>query len=70
MYFSLESVDVISNHIMSLYGAKMFAFIKNEKKLDINLERETADGATFIHTSVPGVSQIGGVNYENMYVVA
>ena len=64
MYFSTESVEVISNHIMALYGAKMFAFIKNENRLDINLERETENGATFIHTSVPGVSQLTGKNYE------
>jgi glutamate dehydrogenase len=66
MYFSSESVEVISNHIIALYGAKMFAFIKNENQLEINLERETENGATFIHTSVPGVSQLTGKNYESL----
>ncbi|CAJ0760437.1 7880_t:CDS:2 [Entrophospora sp. SA101] len=65
MYFSLESVESIANHILALYGAKIFAYTKNEQKdLDINLERETDDGAVYIHTSKPGVSQLQGPQHE------
>lgn len=64
MYFMMESVEVVANHIMALYGAKLFAYIKNESALDVNLERETDDGAVYIHTSKPGVSQTGGPQHE------
>ncbi|ORZ31905.1 Glutamate/Leucine/Phenylalanine/Valine dehydrogenase-domain-containing protein [Catenaria anguillulae PL171] len=64
MYFMLESVDTIANHIMALYGAKIFAFTKNENVLDINLERETDAGAVYIHTSRPGVSTSTGPQVE------
>ncbi|KAL7752816.1 NAD-dependent glutamate dehydrogenase [Sorochytrium milnesiophthora] len=64
MYFMLESVDSIANHIMALYGAKIFAYTKNENALDINLERETEAGAVYIHTSRPGVSSVNGPQVE------
>lgn len=64
MYFQLESPDTIAQHIVALYGAKIFAFIKNENVLDINLERELEDRAVYIHTSSPGVSQLSGPMYE------
>lgn len=64
MYFQQEPVETIAHHIMSLYAAKIFAYIKNEKALDINLERETAEGAVYIHTSRPGVSQSTGPKHE------
>jgi glutamate dehydrogenase len=64
MYFQQESIETVGQHIMALFGAKIFAYIKNEKSLDINLERETADGAVYIHTSRPGVSNVNGPNYE------
>ncbi|KAI9183335.1 NAD-dependent glutamate dehydrogenase [Blastocladiella emersonii ATCC 22665] len=64
MYFMLESVETIANHIMALYGAKIFAFTKNENVLDINLERETEAGAVYIHTSRPGVSTTTGPQVE------
>ncbi|KAI8898836.1 Glutamate/Leucine/Phenylalanine/Valine dehydrogenase-domain-containing protein [Globomyces pollinis-pini] len=64
MYFQQESVQTIAQHIMGLYGAKITAFIKNEQSLEINLERETDDGAVYIHTSRPGVSAINGPKYE------
>jgi hypothetical protein len=67
MYFMLESVDTIANHIMALYGAKIFAFTKNESALDINLERETENGAVYIHTSRPGVSTTTGPQVERRY---
>ncbi|GAA5803768.1 Glutamate/Leucine/Phenylalanine/Valine dehydrogenase-domain-containing protein [Helicostylum pulchrum] len=65
-YFALESVETISNHIMSLYGAKILAYTKNENVLDINLQKETEDSAVFIHSSVPGVSQINGPQHERV----
>jgi len=64
MYFQQESIETIAQHIMGLYGAKIFAYIKNEKSLNIHLERATSDGAVYIHTSRPGISDIGGPKYE------
>lgn len=64
MYFQQESIETIAQHIMSLYAAKIFAFIKNQNVLDINLERETEEGAVYIHTSQPGVSQLSGPQHE------
>nr|KAJ3412067.1 NAD-dependent glutamate dehydrogenase [Polyrhizophydium stewartii] len=64
MYFQQESVETIAQHIMSLYAAKIFAYIKNEKSLEIHLERETDEGAVYIHTSRPGVSTLTGPKYE------
>jgi glutamate dehydrogenase len=63
-YFEQESIETISAHIMSLYSAKMFAYIKNQNALDINLERETDKGAVYIHSSQPGVSQLAGPQHE------
>lgn len=68
MYFASESVESIANHIMALYGAKIFAYTKNDNGLDINLERETEEGAVYIHTSRPGVSQLYGPQHEKRYV--
>lgn len=67
-YFALESVDTIATHILSLYGAKIGAFVKNETSLEIDLERETDDGAVFIHSSKPGISQTEGPNHERRYL--
>lgn len=64
MYFELESVETIANHIMSLYAAKLTAYLKNSAVLDITLEQETDDGAVYIHNSKPGVSQVDGPQYE------
>ncbi|RIA91793.1 Glutamate/Leucine/Phenylalanine/Valine dehydrogenase-domain-containing protein [Glomus cerebriforme] len=65
MYFSLENIDTIANHILALYGAKIYAYTKNEEsELDINLERETDEAAVYIHTSRPGVSQLNGPQHE------
>ncbi|KAI7899115.1 Glutamate/Leucine/Phenylalanine/Valine dehydrogenase-domain-containing protein [Cokeromyces recurvatus] len=55
-YFALESVETISNHIMSLYV--------NENVLDVNLEKESEDSAVYIHSSEPGVSQLNGPEIE------
>lgn len=64
MYFSLESVDVIANHIMALYSAKMTAYLKSASSLEIDLEQEREDGAVYIHSSKPGVSIVDGPQYE------
>ncbi|OZJ03908.1 hypothetical protein BZG36_03289 [Bifiguratus adelaidae] len=63
-YFAMETVETISSHIMALYGAKILAFTRQEKSLSINLERETDDIGVYIHTSMPGVSQVDGPQYE------
>ncbi|KAJ3036171.1 NAD-dependent glutamate dehydrogenase [Rhizophlyctis rosea] len=64
MYFQLESVETIAQHIMALYGAKILAYTRNENVLDINLERETDEGAVYINTSRPGVSALNGPQHE------
>ncbi|KAF9123510.1 NAD-dependent glutamate dehydrogenase, partial [Linnemannia schmuckeri] len=43
---------------------KIFAYTKNDNGLEINLERETDEGAVYIHTSRPGVSQLQGPQHE------
>lgn len=62
----MESVDSISNHIMSLYAAKMIAFTKKNDQayFNINLEQENENGAVYIHNSRPGVSVTDGPNFE------
>lgn len=69
MYFQQESIETIGQHIMALYGAKIFAYIKNEQSLEIHLERATDDGAVYIHTSRPGISDINGPKYEQKFVL-
>ncbi|KAG9315692.1 NADH-dependent glutamate dehydrogenase [Chiua virens] len=62
-YFQNESPSVISDHIMALFGAKVLAFTKHDpSKLVIDLERidEKGNGATFIHTSRPGLTSTEG----------
>ncbi|TEB24207.1 glutamate dehydrogenase [Coprinellus micaceus] len=62
-YFQTESHDVIADHIMALFGAKILAFTKHDpSSLVIDLERidEKGQGATFIHTSVPGLTTTEG----------
>lgn len=66
MYFQLETVETIAQHIMALYSAKIFAFIKNQNSLNINLEREEEDSAVYINTSRPGISLIDGLLQFNM----
>lgn len=51
---------------MSLYGAKILAYTKNENVLDINLQKETENAAVYIHSSEPGVSQINGPQHEKI----
>lgn len=64
MYFLMENVETISNHIMALYAAKMIAYTKNDTSFDVNLEQETESAAVYIHNSSPGVSVTDGPNYE------
>ncbi|KAI0824001.1 NAD-specific glutamate dehydrogenase [Trametes gibbosa] len=62
-YFQSESVEVISDHIIALFGAKVLAYTKHDpSKLVIDLEKidENGSGATFIHTSSPGKTSTEG----------
>lgn len=62
-YFQNESVSVISDHIIALFGAKVLAYTKHDpNKLVIDLEKidEKGNGATFIHTSRPGLTSKEG----------
>ncbi|KAK2465299.1 hypothetical protein APHAL10511_002653 [Amanita phalloides] len=62
-YFQNESVEVISDHIIALFGAKIMAYTKHDpSKLVIDLEKVNKDGsgATFIHTSPPGLTSTEG----------
>ena len=59
-----ESIEVIARHVMALYAAKIFSFTKNEPGLSIDLEKETEDGAVYIHSSRPGISRVTGPQYE------
>ena len=57
-YFRIESPTTIAEHVTSLYGAKILAWSRHQKQLEINLEKEHAEGkdAVYIHSSAPGVS--------------
>lgn len=62
-YFQNESRGVISDHIIALFGAKILAYTKHDPStLVIDLEKidERGDGATFIHTSAPGLTTTEG----------
>ncbi|KAL7418622.1 NAD-dependent glutamate dehydrogenase [Cryptotrichosporon argae] len=68
-YFLTETPQVIADHILALYSAKLLAFTKHDpEKLVIDLEKVTPagegkdgkEGAVFIHTSKPGVSTTEG----------
>jgi glutamate dehydrogenase len=62
-YFRNESVEVISDHIIALFGAKVLAYTKHDpSKLVIDLEKidSGGNGATFIHTSPPGRTSTEG----------
>ncbi|KAF2032092.1 NAD-dependent glutamate dehydrogenase [Setomelanomma holmii] len=64
MYFATETVEAIVNHIHSLYAAKIAAYARDDKMPDIRLDKEASDHAVYIDTSKPGVSVIGGPQYE------
>ncbi|ESK95661.1 nad-specific glutamate dehydrogenase [Moniliophthora roreri MCA 2997] len=61
-YFANESENVICDHIIALFGAKILAYTKHDpSKLVIDLEKiEDGKGATFIHTSPPGLTTTEG----------
>ncbi|KAI0029457.1 hypothetical protein K488DRAFT_72957 [Vararia minispora EC-137] len=64
-YFRNESVDVIADHILALFGTKILAYTKRDSsKLVIDLERidEQGNTATFIYTSPPGKAVTEGPN--------
>jgi glutamate dehydrogenase len=54
----------VVNHIHSLYAAKVAAYARDDKLPDIRLDKEAADHAVYIDTSKPGISVIGGPQYE------
>jgi glutamate dehydrogenase len=66
-YFAQEPTDTIGNHILSLYGAKVAAFARNDTNFEIRLDREESDHAVYIDTSEPGVSNLSGPQYEQRY---
>ncbi|KAJ6602253.1 NAD-specific glutamate dehydrogenase [Mycena sp. CBHHK59/15] len=58
-YFANENPAVVSDHIIVLYAAKIQAYTKHDvDSLVIDLEKINDDGsgATFIHTSPPGIT--------------
>ncbi|RXK35332.1 glutamate dehydrogenase [Tremella mesenterica] len=67
MYFLSETPEAIADHILALYSAKLLAYTKHDpNKLVIDLEKITPEGQTgregavFIHTSKPGVTEKEG----------
>lgn len=64
MYFQTESVEAIVSHILSLYAAKVAAYARDDKRLEIRLDKEATDHAVYIDTSRPGVSPVDGPRYE------
>ncbi len=60
-YFQNEARQVICDHIIALFGAKILAYTKHDpSKLVIDLEKIDENGATFIHTSKPGLTTTEG----------
>ena len=57
-YFATETVEAIVNHIIALYGAKVAAYARDDKRMEIMLDREAEDHAVYIDTSQPGVSKL------------
>jgi glutamate dehydrogenase len=54
----------IVSHIHSLYAAKVAAYARDDKRLEIRLDKEAADHAVYIDTSKPGISVVNGPQYE------
>lgn len=63
-YFQTESVAAIVSHILSLYAAKVAAYARDDRRLEIRLDKEATDHAVYIDTSAPGVSVVDGPRYE------
>ena len=64
MYFSTETVEAITSHILSLYAAKVAAYARDDRQLEIRLAKEASDHAVYIDTSKPGISVVDGPRYE------
>lgn len=64
MYFSTETPEAIVNHIHSLYAAKLAAYARSDKRLEIRLDNEASDHAVYIDTSKPGINTTEGPRYE------
>ena len=64
MYFATETVEAVASNILSLYAAKLAAYARDDKKLEIRLSKEASDHAVYIDTSKPGISYIEGPRYE------
>ncbi|KAK7911292.1 NAD-specific glutamate dehydrogenase [Apiospora marii] len=64
VYFQLESPEVISTHITSLYAAKVAAHNHPNKQEEIRLDMEASDHAIYIDTSEPGRTATSGPRYE------
>ncbi|EGG04598.1 uncharacterized protein MELLADRAFT_49084 [Melampsora larici-populina 98AG31] len=62
-YFRMETAETVAEHVTSLYGAKILAWSRHQKQLEINLEKETENNAVYIHSSTPGVSD-PSTNFE------
>ncbi|KAH8894893.1 NAD-dependent glutamate dehydrogenase [Thozetella sp. PMI_491] len=65
VYFQLENVEVIADHVTSLYAAKVAANSRMDRREEIRLDMEASDHAIYIDTSEPGKAGIGGPRYEN-----
>lgn len=63
-YFQTETVDAIVTQILSLYAAKVAAYARDDKQLEIRLDKEADDHAVYIDTSKPGISSVNGPRYE------
>jgi glutamate dehydrogenase len=64
MYFATETVDAVASNVLSLYAAKLAAYARDDKKLEIRLAKEATDHAVYIDTSKPGISYLDGPRYE------
>ena len=47
MYFQTETVEAIVNHILSLYTGKVAAYARDDKRLEIRLDKEAVDHAVY-----------------------
>lgn len=65
VYFQLENPQVVANHIISLYAAKVAAYSREDKREEIRLDMEASDHAIYIDTSEPGMTSFDGPRYEH-----
>jgi glutamate dehydrogenase len=54
----------VSSNIHSLYAAKVAAYARDDKEIEIRLDKEAVDHAVYIDTSKPGISVVDGPRYE------